>query len=112
MIFDNEDLFQLAVNADLRKLNIPFRHRSKSKSLKGQAKNVFTINGVRMAWLDLIIYLPDGETVFCELKHGRGKPSEEQNNFIDHFSKLGYRCFRAWDWDDWEFVKNVIGVIK
>lgn len=108
--FNNEDEFQAEVNADLRKLGIPFRHRYKSKGRKGQALNTFVINGVKMAWLDNAIYLPNGRCIYVELKHGNGKLSDEQTNFIQHFKMLGYSCYVANKWTQWGFIKRVEGI--
>ena len=110
MIFKNEDDFQKAVNEDLRKLGIPFRHRYKSPGRKGQSLNTFTIDGVKMAWLDLVIYLPGGKTIFIELKHGKGKFSPEQINCRDYLIKQGYHCYSMWEWEHWELIKKIEGI--
>ena len=106
----NEDDFQLYCNGLLRERGIPFRHRYKSKGRRGQSLNTFTIDGVKMAWPDLIIYLPAGRTVFVELKQKNGIASEEQNNFIEHFTDLGFECWIMDRVEQFEYMLNEWGI--
>ena len=43
---------------------------------------------------------PSGRAFFCELKAGRGKPTPEQEAFIERMSSAGALAFVAWGPDD------------
>jgi hypothetical protein len=108
--FNNETEFQKAVNEDLRKMGIPFYHRFSSKGGRARASNVFKLNKKKCAWLDNMIHLKNGKTIYVELKHGKGELSDEQTNFVNEFKKLGYHCYVAWKWYQWEFIKALEGI--
>ena len=110
MIFNNESEFQLAVNQDLRDMGIPFMHRLSSKGGKARTMNHFTIDGVKMAWLDNTIFLKD-RCIHIELKHGKGKCTLEQDSFIYHFNDdLNQTCYVIYNWDEWERLKKYEGI--
>ena len=103
----NETTLQYHINDDIRKYNIPFDHRKSSPGGKYHTPNTFEIDGVKMKWPDLKIYMPNGRTVFIELKWIYGKPDKEQQAFLDWAMKKGYPVYTCKSVDEWELIKKI-----
>lgn len=49
----------------------------------------------RAGWFDLTCLLPEGRTVFIELKSGSGRPSPEQSNLIRQAKYLKHEVYEV-----------------
>lgn len=56
--------------------------------------------GVKAGVPDLMLLYPSRYYygLIIEMKYNLNKPSKEQNEFITHHTKLGYRCVVCWSW--------------
>jgi hypothetical protein len=86
--------FQKQCNDTLRYHNLLFRHDEGGRLHKIRRKG----------WPDLVIYGPNGKTVFIELKVGNGKLKPEQQQYIDKLKELEYSCYVCYTKDEFDYV--------
>lgn len=89
---------QKAINADLKKLGIRFKHDE-----KGRGKN----RTHRGGWPDLIIFPGKSRVFFLELKSDSGQLKPSQEEFIEWGKENGYPCYVARNWEQWKFIKEI-----
>lgn len=103
----NETEFQEYINQELRDLNIPYIHRKSSKGGHYVTSNTIIINDIKMRWLDLIIFLPEGRVIHIELKWGYDKPSKEQKNMIEWLVDNGSPVYVIRSLQEWNMIKQI-----
>lgn len=66
------------------------KHLSDGSVLIRNARMVST--GVPQGFSDLIAIMPGGQIAFIECKTARGRPTDEQRNFLEQMHSLGCRA--------------------
>lgn len=83
--------------------------------IRGQWKNMkngivsWLDTGVPEGWSDLIVLTDKGQTIFCEAKVGKNKPTKDQLKFIKIMRERGFLAFVAYSLE--EFIENVKNVV-
>ena len=79
----------------------------------GGNRNVITAKklkaeGVKAGIPDLFLAVPNNEHsgLFIELKAGKNKPTDKQNEIIEYLKNVGYRCEVIYNFDDFRATVN------
>jgi hypothetical protein len=106
-----ESQFQRAVIRYLRLRNIFCFSVPNGLKLSVIQSKIAVAEGVMHGVADIIILLPQGKTVFVEMKNpnGKGVQSKHQKEFEEKVKSLG---FEYYIWDSWKQVDEFVEKIK
>lgn len=99
------DFLRAAVPKDILWSHLPMGERRDART-GGKLKRMGTAPG----WPDFIFLLPEGRTLFLELKGDGGRLSRRQRDFHTGANRLGHRCLIARSVDDVQEALVTAGV--
>lgn len=106
-----ESQFQRAIIKYLRIQNIFCFSVPNGMRLSIIQSKIAKAEGVMHGVADIIILLPNGKTIFAEIKNpnGKGAQSKYQKEFEQKVKSLG---FEYYIWDNWKQVDEFVGGIN